>query len=193
MSSAGNSSPEPQKRLEIRKYPNRRYYDATRSCHVTLEQIHGLIREGHEVRIIDSKTEQDITPQILAQIIIEMDAPKLGVFPVAMLHRILQSNQGIVQEFVHKYFNEPLSAFLDSQGNMERYVRRAFGIQPSAPTTADWAKMMWGPLNPAFWSSRGAASDAAAPKAPVFMALRGLAGSSGPPGIASRPPFAARR
>src|SRR5678816_4681631 len=98
MSSAGNSSPEPQKRLEIRKYPNRRYYDATRSCHVTLEQIHGLIRAGHEVRIIDSKTEQDITPQILAQIIIEMDAPKLGVFPVAMLHRILQSNQDIVQE-----------------------------------------------------------------------------------------------
>ena len=31
-----------RKTLEIRKYPNRRFYDATRSRHVTLEDIRDL-------------------------------------------------------------------------------------------------------------------------------------------------------
>jgi polyhydroxyalkanoate synthesis repressor PhaR len=132
--------PGPGNRLEIRKYPNRRYYDTTRSRHVTLEQIHALIRDGHEVRVVDSKTDQDITAKILAQIIIEMDAPKLGVFPVTMLHRLLQSNQDLVTQFVQKYFNQPLMAFMDAP-------------RSTGPGMADWTRMMWGPLNPSFWSS----------------------------------------
>jgi polyhydroxyalkanoate synthesis repressor PhaR len=138
----------PAKRLEIRKYPNRRYYDTTRSQHVTLEQIYALIREGYEVRVVDSKTGHDITAKILAQIIIELDAPKLGVFPVTMLHRLLQSNQDLVTQFVQKYFNQPLMAFMDAQRN----------TGPSA--MADWTRLMWGPFNPSFWSTPSSTSPA---------------------------------
>ncbi len=77
------------KLLEIKKYPNRRYYDATRSRHVTLEEINNLIRDGYEVRVTDSKTGQDITAKVLAQIILELDSPKLGIFPVPLLHRLI--------------------------------------------------------------------------------------------------------
>jgi polyhydroxyalkanoate synthesis repressor PhaR len=143
------------RRLGIHKYPNRRYYDTTRSRHVTLEEIYSLIRDGYDVQVVDSKTGQDITARILAQIIIDMDSPKLGVFPVALLHRLLRSNQEIVSDFVEKYLNQPLGAFLDSQRNMEQYFRQAMGFQSPSPTMADWAKMMWGPFNPSFWSQGG--------------------------------------
>ncbi|HZV34316.1 MAG TPA: polyhydroxyalkanoate synthesis regulator DNA-binding domain-containing protein, partial [Verrucomicrobiae bacterium] len=56
------------KTLDIRKYPNRRYYDVTRSQHLTLEDIRELVREGHDIRVTDSKTSADITPKVLAQI-----------------------------------------------------------------------------------------------------------------------------
>ena len=149
---------ETEKRLLIRKYPNRRYYDSTHSRHVTLEEIYALIRDGYEVQVTDSKTEQDITHKVLAQIIIELDELKLGVFPIPMLHRLLRANRDIVGDFIGKYFNQPLTAFLDSQRNMEQRFRQVMGFQHPTPTMADWAKMMWGPLNPAFWSGEGRAN-----------------------------------
>lgn len=140
------------KRLEIRKYPNRRYYDTSRSRHVTLEEIHTLIRDGYEVQITDSKTDQDITAKVLGQIIVELDPPKLGAFPVPLLHRLLRSNEVLVNDFVQRY-NQALSAFLDSQRSMEQYLRSAMGMPSPTPTMADWTKLMFGPFNPSLWSN----------------------------------------
>lgn len=139
------------KRLRIRKYPNRRYYDSTRSRHLTLEEIYAAIREGYEVEVTDSKSGQDITAKVLAQMIIELDAPKLGVFPVPLLHRLLRANEQLVTDFTQKYFNQALDAFLDSQKKFEQSLRNALGLKSATPTVADWAKMMWGPFNPATW------------------------------------------
>lgn len=148
-------APQGAKRLELRKYPNRRYYDATRSRHVTLEEIYALIREGYEVEVVDSKSGQDITPKVLAQIIIELDPPKLSVFPVALLHRLLRSNEQLVNDFVQRYFNQALTAFLDSQRSAEHYLRETMGLQSPAPTVADWTKIIWGPFNPSLWGGKG--------------------------------------
>ena len=68
-----------RERLNIRKYPNRRYYDTTRSRAITLEEIHQFIRDGHEVQITDSKTDEDITAQILAQIILELETNDIRI------------------------------------------------------------------------------------------------------------------
>ena len=171
------------KRLEIRKYPNRRYYDTTHSRHVTLEEIYQLIRDGNEVRISDSKTGHDITAKVLAQIIIELDPPKLDAFPVPLLHRLLRSNEQLVTDFIQKYFNQPLMAFLDSQRSFEQHVRQMMGLPLPTPTVADWAKVMWGPFNPTLWTSPKGVPEAspangasAAPASPSDADLRRLVG-----------------
>jgi polyhydroxyalkanoate synthesis repressor PhaR len=140
-----------RKRLTLRKYPNRRYYDTSRSRYVTLEEIYALIREGYEVQVSDSKTGQDITAKVLAQIILELDPPKLGVFPVPLLHRLIRANEQLVNDFVEKYFNQALSLFLDSQRTVEQSFRQAMGLQTGAAGMPDWLKMMWDPLVPRFW------------------------------------------
>jgi polyhydroxyalkanoate synthesis repressor PhaR len=132
--------------LNIKKYPNRRYYDATRSRHVTLEEIYGLIRQGHQVQVTDSKTSEDITAKLLAQIIIELDPLKLGVFPVPLLHGLLRSNEQAVTDLARKYFEQLLGVFLTSQKDLSGYFGRMMGLRGQAPTFADWARMMWGPL-----------------------------------------------
>src|SRR5205823_3540835 len=55
----------PEKILEIKKYPNRRYYDATHSRHLTLEEIRSLIQQGYDIRVTDAKSSADITAQVL--------------------------------------------------------------------------------------------------------------------------------
>jgi polyhydroxyalkanoate synthesis repressor PhaR len=135
--------------LAIRKYPNRRYYDATRSQHVKLEEIHELIRQGYEVQVTDSKTGQDITAKVLAQIILELDPPKLDIFPSALLHRLIRANEKLLQDFTEKYFNRALDCFLQSQKQFETYLRQAVGL-PSG--SSDWARMFNPFMNP-FWGS----------------------------------------
>ena len=172
------------RQLDLRKYPNRRYYDATRSRHVTLEEIHSLIRDGYEVQVTDSKTGQDITAKVLAQIIIDLDPPKLGVFPVPLLHRLLRSNEQLVNDFVGKWFSQPLAAFLDSQRSFEQYLRQSMGMRPAGPTVADWAGMMWGPFSPAAWTGGGAAAPGSpgnpAESSHEAVARRQQAGPSSP-------------
>lgn len=57
--------------ITIKKYSNRRLYDTSESRYVTLEELADKIRRGSDVRVIDAKTEEDLTQAILAQIIIE--------------------------------------------------------------------------------------------------------------------------
>jgi polyhydroxyalkanoate synthesis repressor PhaR len=140
-------------RLKIRKYRNRRYYDSTSRRHLTLDKIHAAIRHGHEIEVTDSKTGQDITAKILAQIIIELDPPKLGVFPVALLHKLLRANEQIVQGFTEKYFNQAVAAFAGSQRKFERSLRSATGFCGVTPSVGEMAKMLWRSFTPSKPSS----------------------------------------
>src|SRR5690349_7042017 len=101
------------KHLDIRKYPNRRYYDATHSKHLTLEEIRSLIRDGYDITVTDSKSGADITAQVLMQIVLELETPKIDSFPVALLVRMIRANDQIVKDFVEKYFNQAFRAYLE--------------------------------------------------------------------------------
>jgi polyhydroxyalkanoate synthesis repressor PhaR len=161
-----SSTPPPvNRKLVIRKYPNRRYYDTSRSCHVTLEQIHALIRDGYDIQVTDTRTDKDITAKVLAQIIMELDPPKLDIFPVPLLHKLLRSSEQIVNDFVQKYFNEALNSFLDSQRNVEQVMRSAMGLPPSAPTLADLTKIMWSPLKSTPWTMTDTPPSSSTPPA----------------------------
>jgi len=125
--------------LDIRKYPNRRYYDATRSRHLKLEDIRSLIREGWDVTVTDSKTGADITAQILTQIILELETPKLDVFPVPLLLRMIRFNDLWMKEFVDTHFRRAFEAFLAYQKHLEESARGfpsgifpPFGTWPSS-------------------------------------------------------------
>jgi polyhydroxyalkanoate synthesis repressor PhaR len=101
--------------VEIRKYPNRRYYDATRSRHLTLEEIHALIRDGCNVRVVDSQTSADITGKVLTQIILELDAPKLEIFPAALLTEMIRVNDKFVKGFFEKFLGQAFDSYMEYQ------------------------------------------------------------------------------
>jgi polyhydroxyalkanoate synthesis repressor PhaR len=149
-----NSDETPtDRRVELRKYPNRRYYDTSRSQYVTLEEILAAIRAGYEVHVTDSKSGEDITAKVLAQIIFEHDTPKLEIFPAALLHQLIRTNEPLIREFVDKYFCRALSAFLDSQRQFEQYLRQTLGLSSTMPAAQEWARWMMGPFVQPFFPS----------------------------------------
>ena len=132
--------------LNIKKYPNRRYYDATRSRHVTFEEIYELVRDGYDVQIIDSKSGDDITAKVLAQLIIELDPLKLGVFPVPLLHGLLRATPQAMTEYARRYWAQMFGSLAESQRDVGQYVSRMMGLPAEGlpQGMADWARMMWG-------------------------------------------------
>lgn len=111
------------RRLQIKKYPNRRYYDTTHSRHLTLEEIRDLVRDGHDIAVEDSASGKDITSQVLTQIILELETPKLDHFPVHMLVQMIRANERAVGDFIQKYFTQAFTAYLQYQRQMEEHLR----------------------------------------------------------------------
>lgn len=138
------------KRLEIKKYANRRYYDTTQSRHLTLEEIRSLVQQGYDLRVVDAQTEEDITAQVLTQIILELDTPKLDALPVPLLVRIIRMNDQLVKDFIDKYFNKALKSFMDYQGQLEEQIRRSHGLPSVFPSVSAWTKAVLEPFASTF-------------------------------------------
>jgi polyhydroxyalkanoate synthesis repressor PhaR len=76
--------------IVIKKYSNRRLYDTSSSAYVNLQQIADRIREGHRIKVVDAKEGDDLTQQILLQILLELQGTK-EMLPNGLLHRMIRS------------------------------------------------------------------------------------------------------
>ena len=132
---AKNNSDEPRT-LEIRKYQNRRYYDRTRSRHLSLQQIHKLIIEGYNIRVLDAKTNEDITPKVLTQILLEYEPVKLDIFSNELLTRAIRVNDRLLKDFVDVYFRQAFEAFCGSQKQVDQMLRQAHHLTSMLPSAA---------------------------------------------------------
>jgi len=132
---AKNDSEE-SRTLEIRKYQNRRYYDSTHSRHLTLEQIHKLLIEGYNIRVLDAKTNEDITSRVLTQILLEYEPVNLDVFSNELLTRAIRVNDRLLKDFVDVYFRQAFEAFCGSQKQVDQMLRQAHHLSSMLPAAA---------------------------------------------------------
>jgi polyhydroxyalkanoate synthesis repressor PhaR len=97
--------------IQIKRYPNRRYYARRESRYVSLQEIEQMVRSGKTVEISDSQSGEDLTRTVLTQIIMERQPEKMRLFPVDMLHFIVRSND-LMADFLRDYFRHSLT-YLD--------------------------------------------------------------------------------
>lgn len=84
----------------IKRYHNRKLYDTSDSCYVTLEDISDMIKQGEEVQIIDNTTKEDLTSVTLAQIIFEEQKKKTHVLPLGTFRQIIQGGGEALKDLV---------------------------------------------------------------------------------------------
>jgi polyhydroxyalkanoate synthesis repressor PhaR len=97
--------------IQIKRYPNRRYYARSTSQYVSLQEIEDMVQGGETVEIRDSQSGDDLTRAVLTQIIMERQPEKMSLFPSDMLHFIVRSNDAM-SDFLRDYFRHSLT-YLD--------------------------------------------------------------------------------
>ena len=116
----------------IKKYANRRLYDTATSKHVTLDGIHDLIVQGHDVRIIDDTTGEDISRSVLLQIIADREQGGRPMLDTEFLTRILRAYGNPMQDMVGEFLTRSFDAFIKQQKQYQDQFRAAMAATPLA-------------------------------------------------------------
>jgi polyhydroxyalkanoate synthesis repressor PhaR len=140
------NSPLPQARV-IRKYANRRLYDATASRHVTLEDLRRLIAAGERVQVVDDRTGEDLTRAVLLQIISEQEQFGSPVLTVQLLEGIIRFYGNPVQDMLSRYLEQSLGTVMQQQRTVQAQMAKAMEgpLAPLAELTRQnmemWSRM----------------------------------------------------
>jgi len=112
----------------LRKYTNRRLYDTSRSCYVTLEDVKQLVLSGEKFQVQDSKTGNDLTRNILLQIISEQEAEGHGTLLTnQVLQQLIRFYGDSMQGMMSQYLEQSIAAFLEHQDRIREQMQTMMG------------------------------------------------------------------
>jgi polyhydroxyalkanoate synthesis repressor PhaR len=121
-----------QTTILIKKYPNRRLYNATAKAYVNLNDLAVLIRQGEEIQVVDAKTGEDLTRVVLTQIIVEdaKDAPT-GL-PLELLRQLIKASDRAGQEFIMWYLKSAFDTYEKVQDAVQSRLKdvRSAALSP---------------------------------------------------------------
>lgn len=116
----------------IKKYANRRLYNTETSSYITLDHLAAMTREGRDFKVIDAKTEEDITHNVLTQIIMEEEARGQTLLPVNFLRQLIALYGDSMQAVVPGYLEASMDSFRRNQAQFKSAVEGAFANSPFA-------------------------------------------------------------
>ncbi len=116
----------------IKKYANRRLYNTESSSYITLEHLAKLTREGREFKVLDAKTEEDITHAVLTQIIMDEEGKGATMLPSGFLRQLISMYGDSMQSMVPQYLEASMDAFRSNQAKFHEAMKGAFTGGPLA-------------------------------------------------------------
>lgn len=118
--------------IVIKKYANRRLYNTETSSYITLELLSQMTREGREFTVVDAKTDEDITHNVLTQIIMEEESRGKNMLPVNFLRQLISMYGDSMQSLVPQYLESSMEAFRKNQQQFQQAMQGAFTAGPFA-------------------------------------------------------------
>lgn len=116
----------------IKKYANRRLYNTETSSYITLEHLAAMTREGRDFKVVDAKTDDDITHNVLTQIIMEEESRGETMLPVNFLRQLISMYGDSMQAMVPGYLEASMEGFRRNQAQFKSAVEGAFAHSPFA-------------------------------------------------------------
>lgn len=118
----------------VKKYANRRLYNTDTSSYITLEHLSAMTREGREFKVIDAKSGEDITHNVLTQIILEEETRGSTMLPVSFLRQLISMYGDQMQAVVPLYLEASMEAFRRNQEQFRSAFEGLMGGNVSAST-----------------------------------------------------------
>jgi polyhydroxyalkanoate synthesis repressor PhaR len=126
----------------IKKYPNRRLYDTQTSAYITLADVKQLVLDNEDFRVVDAKSEEDLTRSILLQIILEEEASGAPLFSSQMLSQIIRFYGHAMQGMMGAYLEKSMHAFVEVQNKFQEQSK-AFYDGKNLPVSPElWTQFM---------------------------------------------------
>ena len=130
MSTPNSDKPSDGRPVVVKKYANRRLYNTATSSYVTLGDLAKMIKHGGNFVAYDAKTGEDITRQVLTQIIVEQEQKGQNLLPISFLRQLISLYGDSVQFLVPGYLEQAMLTFAQNQEQMRRNLEATFGIFP---------------------------------------------------------------
>ena len=112
----------------IKKYANRRLYNTSSSSYITLDDLARMTRDGVEFQVLDAKTGNDITHQILTQIIMDEEASGAEqLLPISFLRQLIAMYGNSMQSLMPHYLEASMESFQANQRKLEDMFKKSMG------------------------------------------------------------------
>ena len=136
----------PEEKMEhpvrlIKKYPNRRLYDTKTSSYITLADVKQMVLKQEEFQVVDAKTGEDLSRQILLQIILEEESGGMPMFSSDLLSQMIRSYGSAMQGFMGTYLEKNVEAFQQLQKALQEQSQKIYGDNSRASQDL-WAQFM---------------------------------------------------
>jgi polyhydroxyalkanoate synthesis repressor PhaR len=92
-----------------------------------------MVRQKRDFQVVDAKTGEDITHNVLTQIIMDEEARGTNMLPVNFLRQLISLYGDSVQSFVPQYLEASLEALQRNQSQMRETVSGALQAAPFGP------------------------------------------------------------
>ena len=124
----------------IKKYPNRRLYDTQTSTYITLADVKQLVVDHEEFQVVDAKSGEELTRQILLQIILEEESGGVPMFSAPMLAQVIRFYGNAMQGMMGSYLEKNIQAFIDIQSKLQEQSKAFYETNKIGPDM--WAQFV---------------------------------------------------
>jgi polyhydroxyalkanoate synthesis repressor PhaR len=112
----------------VKRYGSRKLYDTEESRYVSLEDLGDFVRAGQEIKVVDNSNDEDVTAQMLMQVILEEGKRGTSLFTSNTLHDLIRRGERVVTSGVEQLqegVDRLLDVSLDHIGPLRRVREEA--------------------------------------------------------------------
>lgn len=161
--------------IELRRYPSRKLYNKNSSSYVRLPEVAEMVRKGANIRVEDTETGEDVTRQVLLQIIMDQEGQTTGAMLSAdLMMDMIRLHQSKASEMMTGLFEQSVAFIRSQQEQLASQVTGAMsgmsgGMGPQPWNVFDPAAMQemqreYQKRLASFWSGAIPGMPGAAPK-----------------------------
>lgn len=136
-----------QDAIIIKKYANRRLYNTATSVYITLEDVREMVKTGDAFVVVDAKSGDDLTRQILTQIIYEQEQGEDSLLSTGFLRRIIEMYDQNVGDVMPSYLESSMESFMENQDKITSALGEAFKKTADAAKTDETTSTSANPMS----------------------------------------------
>lgn len=124
----------------IKKYPNRRLYDTSASTYITIDDLSRMVKKNQNFKVIDAKTNADLTRVTLTQIILDHESKGYELLHLEVIKQIIKHYDHPMNKYFGDYLANTLQQFNGGTENVTQFIETVHTVVPFTPE--EWAKKL---------------------------------------------------